>query len=111
MSTFEAEVAKIPERVAAGIVWLDSAPAELGDRLKGGVSLANWRNHIVVADIDLGSCTDCIIGQLLGGYDYGEIDFDLSIECGFNIDYDPIEGKDREYYAALDAEWRRRLAA
>jgi hypothetical protein len=111
MSTLEAEMAKIPARVDAGIAWLDSAPADLAKRLKDGVSLANWRNHIVVSDINLGSCTDCILGQLLGEYDCDAIDFDLAIERGFNIDDDSIDGKDLEYYAALDDEWKRRLAA
>lgn len=66
-----------------------------------------WRARVDLASLDLGSCSRCVLGQLLGDYeDRVEIGLDdegLAAHHGFvlGIDDNALTG-----YKALTEEWR-----
>ena len=68
----------IEERVARG--------ARLLDQVRPG-----WRTEICIGTLDIGSCTECVLGQLYGTYDDGvESAFPPEslvgpTACGFNF--------------------------
>jgi hypothetical protein len=81
----------IAERVAAGAALLDQRDPD-------------WWRAIRPADLDIGSCCSCVLGQLFGDYDVGMAEVgiteDEDADLGFNI-YRPTD------IAALNAEWKR----
>lgn len=83
----------ISERVAQGVAWLDeNAP--------------DWLSRIDLAELQLGSCCDCVIGQTFGCYASDHpLDYDKAAGLGFNTAR--YGGAGSEDLAHLNEEWRR----
>lgn len=74
-----------------------------------------WLARVNVADLDLGSCFACVLGQLGGDYrdETRRLGMNLedAIQCGFNVPEDENALKERLQYEALTDEWRKYIAA
>lgn len=82
--------------VKKGAVWLDQA-------------YPGWASTISLYDLDMSECQDCIIGQVIGDFNY-IISSDKSvywaIEYGFEVDYDTNDWESLQgEYAKLEVLW------
>lgn len=82
----------VPERVAAGVAWLDA-------------NHPGWVARVNPGLLRMSDCARCVLGQLFGNYNDVAITFGDSQRYGFDsTSLDPI-GQDREFLA-LDQAWR-----
>ena len=74
-----------------------------------------WLDRVNVRNLDLGSCFDCVLGQLGGTYKDETrrlgMNHEDSIEYGFNVPSLDDLREERLQYEALTDEWRKYIAA
>ena len=98
-STLQDELSLIPNRVAAGIAWLDTR-----DRA--------WREKLSHTALDLGHPTQCILSQVFGAWLSVTLSRAQYIEYGFlapdgltGFTPEPFDARDGYYYA-LTNRWK-----
>jgi len=91
----------VAERVARGAALLDE-------------KVPGWAGRISLGELDLSSCTFCVLGQLFAVDAFVEPDWDSGYDLGRRVldleDDDDLHGFDRYYvepWSELNAEWRR----
>lgn len=76
-----------------------------------------WHWDVSLDELDMGSGSACVLGQIYGSYDEGRADLKLmgydgahwADEClGFDAGFYQYDNSEREY-AALDAAWSREI--
>src|SRR5512147_2480448 len=99
------------QRVAAGIAFLNSKRCDcVNDTCNLGKVWSQWAENIDLSDLDLGSTTRCMLGQIgerqgKGSYwdmqSYLGLDDDDCVRYGFTSNGNDYEG--------LTAEWKKQL--
>src|SRR5688572_15387979 len=90
------------------------------EQIQNGIKLLNekvpnWRNVINLEELDLYSCTNCVLGQVYGGYRSGLHELNLSKKSsehyGFRVsDVDNIDHSYATDYEQLTQEWLKELS-
>lgn len=85
------------ERVALGAAWLDEL-------------WPGWVYQIDLRHLDVGSCLDCVLGQLFGDYNDAP-ESATSVAASHGFDRMDVATVNNESYAALTAAWHNLIVA
>ena len=91
----------------------DPTPAAYGAAMLDRVT-PGWHERIDLAELNLGDCHDCILGQLYGWYITGRdtlgLDLDGSARYGFSLGIDAaMAERPDEAYLRLTERWVREV--
>ena len=100
--TLEEVIALQPEQVKAGANWLDQVHP-------------GWDEKVNLETLDINSCKDCVIGQLLGNY-CGNSKLHVTViesgsQLGFCTPSIEADDEDGEAMTALTLTWKELIEA
>lgn len=93
----EREKAELEARVERGAALLDR-------------ELPDWRERVDVAELDMGSCTFCVLGHTFGSYVTGLIKANIVSEGGPHYGFEVADDEDMfMVYDYLDTLWTKEI--